>query len=65
MMIRIVRKDMAGTIIATTKMMHVDEAIAQLWAIAAEDGHTISDGTDGAFHVIDTDGKIVDTWYVH
>lgn len=63
MMIRIVRKDLAGTIIATTKAMHVDEAIAQLWAIAAKDGHTIDD-TDGVFHVIDTDGKTVDTWYV-
>ncbi|MDB4345494.1 hypothetical protein OAA43_00300 [bacterium] len=65
MMIRIVRKDLAGTIITATKAMPIDEAIAQLWAIAAEDGHTISDGTDGAFHVIGTDGKVVDTWYVH
>lgn len=64
MMIRIVRKDLAGTIISTSKEMHVDEAIAQLWAIAAKDGHTISDGTDGAFHVIDTDGKIQYTRYV-
>ena len=65
MKIQLVRKARSGTIITTTKAMHVDEAIAQLWAIAAKDGHTISDGTDGAFHVIGTDGKVVDTWYVH
>ena len=65
MKIQLVRKARSGTIITATKAMPIDEAIAQLWAIAAEDGHTISDGTDGAFHVIDTDGKTVDTWYVH
>ena len=64
MKIQLVQRNLAGTIITTTKVMHADKAMAQLWAIAAEDGHTISDGTDGAFHVIDTDGKIQYTRYI-
>lgn len=63
MKIQLVRKGYGGRIISLTKALEVDEAIAELLAMAAKDDCTI-DESDGAIDVIDKDGKVLDTWYV-